>query len=90
MCRTFDLAQRIVVFRPPPQLRLGLGAGERLVERERVGERTHPLPGALPVDRLRGHGGEPVGEIVDYQDAYWLCYLRGPDGIIVELVEKIG
>jgi catechol 2,3-dioxygenase-like lactoylglutathione lyase family enzyme len=42
------------------------------------------------VARLRARGGELVGEIVDYQDIYRLCYLRGPDGIIVELAERIG
>lgn len=38
---------------------------------------------------LRAHGGELVGELVNYEDVYWLCYLRGPAGIIVELAEKI-
>ena len=39
---------------------------------------------------LRAHGGEPVGELVNYENSYWLCYVRGPAGIIVELAEKIG
>jgi catechol 2,3-dioxygenase-like lactoylglutathione lyase family enzyme len=39
---------------------------------------------------LRAQGGELVGELVNYQDSYWLCYVRGPAGIIVELAEKIG
>jgi catechol 2,3-dioxygenase-like lactoylglutathione lyase family enzyme len=39
---------------------------------------------------LRVHGGELVGEVVNYEDIYWLCYVRGPAGIIVELAEKIG
>jgi catechol 2,3-dioxygenase-like lactoylglutathione lyase family enzyme len=38
---------------------------------------------------LRAHGGELVGELVNYEDIYWLCYVRGPAGIIVELAEKI-
>jgi len=42
------------------------------------------------VDRLRARGAELVGELVNYEDSYWLCYVRGPDGIIVELAEKIG
>lgn len=42
------------------------------------------------VDRLRAHGAELVGELVRYGDSYWLCYVRGPEGIIVELAEKIG
>jgi catechol 2,3-dioxygenase-like lactoylglutathione lyase family enzyme len=39
---------------------------------------------------LRAHGGELVGELTNYEDVYWLCYVRGPAGIIVELAEKIG
>ncbi|MCW3004690.1 MAG: glyoxalase [Conexibacter sp.] len=39
---------------------------------------------------LRAHGGELVGELVNYENSYRLCYVRGPAGIIVELAEKIG
>ena len=39
---------------------------------------------------LRAHGGELVGEVERYKDSYRLCYIRGPEGIIVELAEKIG
>ena len=42
------------------------------------------------LDDLRPHGAELVGELENYEDSYWLCYLRGPAGIIVELAEKIG
>ena len=42
------------------------------------------------VARLRTHGAELVGEIVQYKDAYLLCYLRGPESIIVALAEEIG
>lgn len=38
---------------------------------------------------LRAHGGELVGELVNYENSYWLCYVRGPAAIIVELAEKI-
>jgi hypothetical protein len=31
-----------------------------------------------------------VGEIADYEDVYRLCYLRGPDGVIVALAEELG
>ena len=41
------------------------------------------------VDGLRERGVELVGELVNYEDIYWLCYVRGPEGIIVELAEKI-
>ena len=39
---------------------------------------------------LRAHGGELVGELVNYENSYWLCYVRGPAGIIVELAQTIG
>jgi catechol 2,3-dioxygenase-like lactoylglutathione lyase family enzyme len=42
------------------------------------------------VTGLRARGAELVGEVVQYQDLYKLCYVRGPEGIIVELAEKIG
>jgi catechol 2,3-dioxygenase-like lactoylglutathione lyase family enzyme len=38
---------------------------------------------------LRAQGGELVGELENYGNSYWLCYVRGPVGIIVELAEKI-
>jgi catechol 2,3-dioxygenase-like lactoylglutathione lyase family enzyme len=42
------------------------------------------------VARLRRHGGELVGEITQYEDSYRLCFLRGPEGIILGLAEKLG
>jgi catechol 2,3-dioxygenase-like lactoylglutathione lyase family enzyme len=39
---------------------------------------------------LRAHGAELVGEVERYKDIYRLCYVRGPEGIIVELAERIG
>ena len=41
------------------------------------------------VARLREHGGELVGDVVQYEDKYRLCYLRGPAGIIVALAEEL-
>jgi catechol 2,3-dioxygenase-like lactoylglutathione lyase family enzyme len=38
---------------------------------------------------LRAHGAELVGEVERYEDSYLLCYIRGPEGIIVELAEQI-
>jgi catechol 2,3-dioxygenase-like lactoylglutathione lyase family enzyme len=38
---------------------------------------------------LRAHDGELVGELVNYENSYWLCYVRGPAGTIIELAEKI-
>ncbi|WP_207555759.1 VOC family protein [Intrasporangium flavum] len=42
------------------------------------------------VTALRPHGGELVGEVVQYEDLYRLCYVRGPSGIIVSLAESLG
>jgi hypothetical protein len=39
---------------------------------------------------LQARGAELVGEVENYEDIYRLCYVRGPDGIIVELAERIG
>jgi catechol 2,3-dioxygenase-like lactoylglutathione lyase family enzyme len=39
--------------------------------------------------RLRAHGAELVGEVVQYEDMYRLCYVRGPEGIIVALAEQL-
>ena len=42
------------------------------------------------VARLRAHCAELVGEVVQYEDTYRLCYVRGPEGIIVGLAEQLG
>ncbi|HYI13303.1 MAG TPA: VOC family protein, partial [Thermoanaerobaculia bacterium] len=42
------------------------------------------------VARLRAHGAELVGELVQYENSYRLCYVRGPEGILLALAEKIG
>jgi catechol 2,3-dioxygenase-like lactoylglutathione lyase family enzyme len=41
------------------------------------------------ITRMRAHGAELVGEVAQYEDIYRLCYLRGPDGIIVALAEEV-
>ena len=42
------------------------------------------------VATVRSRGGELVGAVENYNDIYRLCYVRGPEGIIVELAEQIG
>jgi catechol 2,3-dioxygenase-like lactoylglutathione lyase family enzyme len=42
------------------------------------------------VARLQTHGAELVGEITQYENIFRLCYLRGPEGILVALAEEIG
>src|SRR3954452_66270 len=39
--------------------------------------------------RLREHGAEVVDEVVQYEDVYRLCYVRGPEGILIGLAERI-
>jgi hypothetical protein len=41
------------------------------------------------IDRLRQHGAEPIGELMQYENSYRLCYLRGPAGILA-LAEQTG
>jgi hypothetical protein len=40
--------------------------------------------------RVRARGAALVGELERYEDSYRLCYVRGPEGIIVELADQIG
>lgn len=40
--------------------------------------------------RLKRHGAELIGEVVNYEDIYRLCYLRGPEGIMIALAEQLG
>jgi catechol 2,3-dioxygenase-like lactoylglutathione lyase family enzyme len=40
--------------------------------------------------RLRKHGAQLVGEVVQYEDVYRLCYIRGPEGLLIGLAEELG
>jgi catechol 2,3-dioxygenase-like lactoylglutathione lyase family enzyme len=40
--------------------------------------------------RLQKHGAQLVGEVVQYEDAYRLCYIRGPEGLLIGLAEELG
>ncbi|AOP33257.1 glyoxalase [Leptospira tipperaryensis] len=42
------------------------------------------------VSRLIKHGAQLVGEVVQYEDVYRLCYIRGPEGILIGLAEQLG
>src|SRR5215218_3908052 len=42
------------------------------------------------VARLRSHGAELLGEIAQYEDIYRVCFMRGPEGIIIGLAERLG
>jgi catechol 2,3-dioxygenase-like lactoylglutathione lyase family enzyme len=39
--------------------------------------------------RLRTHGAELIGELAQYENKYRLCYVRGPEGILVALAEQL-
>ena len=40
--------------------------------------------------RLRPHGAQIVGDVVQYEDLYRLCYIRGPEGLLIGLAEQLG
>jgi catechol 2,3-dioxygenase-like lactoylglutathione lyase family enzyme len=40
--------------------------------------------------RLRKRGAQLVGEVVQYEDSYKLCYIRGPEGLLIGLAEQLG
>lgn len=42
------------------------------------------------VSRLTRHGAELVGEVVQYEDMYRLCYIRGTEGLLIGLAEQLG
>ena len=41
------------------------------------------------LERLRKRGAQLVGEVVQYQNAYRLCYIRGPEGLLIGLAEEL-
>jgi len=41
------------------------------------------------LERLRKRGAELVGEVVQYEDIYRLCYIRGPEGLLIGLAEEL-
>jgi catechol 2,3-dioxygenase-like lactoylglutathione lyase family enzyme len=42
------------------------------------------------IARLRKRGAQLVGEVVKYKDAYLLCYIRGPEGLLIGLAQELG
>src|SRR5690349_21418416 len=43
-----------------------------------------------PLARLHKRGAQLVGEVVQYEDAYRLCYIRGPEGLLIGLAQELG
>jgi hypothetical protein len=65
---------------------LELGPSRASVERKMIQRMEH----VCSVVGLQARGAELVGEVERYEESYRLCYVRGPEGIIVELAEQIG
>jgi predicted enzyme related to lactoylglutathione lyase len=42
------------------------------------------------LERLRTRGAQLVGEVVQYEDVYRLCYIRGPEGLLIGLAQELG
>ena len=42
------------------------------------------------LETLRNRGAQLVGELVQYKDAYRLCYIRGPEGLLIGLAQELG
>jgi predicted enzyme related to lactoylglutathione lyase len=40
--------------------------------------------------RIQKHGAQLVGEVMNYENTYKLCYIRGPEGILIGLAEQLG
>ncbi|WP_407561069.1 VOC family protein [Streptomyces sp. 184] len=90
MVRTPDGHSRLELarYRTPA----AIGTGPRNAPHNILG--THRVMFAVDdiedtVARLRPHGAELVGEMARFEDSYLLCYVRGPEGIIVGLAEQL-
>ncbi len=44
----------------------------------------------VTLERVRARGAQLVGEVVNYQDIYRLCYIRGPEGLLIGLAQELG
>lgn len=42
------------------------------------------------LEKLRARGAQLVGDVVQYKDAYRLCYIRGPEGLLIGLAQELG
>ena len=90
MMRTPDGHSRIELsrFLEPPVVADHMDAPVNALGYLRVMFAVDDLDDAL--GRLRDHGATLVDEVVRYEDAYRLCYIRGPEGILIGLAEPIG
>ena len=91
MLRTPDGHGRVELtrFHTPPAVRVGpADAPANALGLRRIMFAVDDLDGV--VARLRTHGAELLRDIAQYEDAYRLCFMRGPEGIIVGLAEQLG
>jgi len=88
--RTPDGNAKVEAGQVPLAFRRGRGrAGRRLTRRASATSSSSVDDIKTSLAALQAQGGELVGELVNYENSYWLCYVRGPAGTIVELAEKI-
>jgi catechol 2,3-dioxygenase-like lactoylglutathione lyase family enzyme len=90
MMRTPDGLGRVELsrFHTPPAVRIGpVDVPSNALGMRRIMFAVDDVDGT--VARLRSHGAELVGEIAQYEDYYRLCFVRGPEGIIIGLAEEI-
>jgi predicted enzyme related to lactoylglutathione lyase len=71
----------------PPSIDAGHAHAMTIQRMDHVGVAVDDLDDV--VTRMQTHGAELIGEVAQYEDMYRLCYLRGPDGIIVALAEQL-
>jgi catechol 2,3-dioxygenase-like lactoylglutathione lyase family enzyme len=89
MMRTPDGHSRLELtkFQRPPATSVGMNAPVNTLGIGRIMFAVEDLKEVLI--RLQAHGAELVGEIVRYEDSYLLCYVRGPEGILIALAEPL-
>jgi len=89
MLRTPDGHSRLelIKFHTPPATTAEPNAPVNTLGIRRIMFAVDDIDGVLL--RLQTHGAKLVGEVVEYEDAYRLCYVRGPEGVIVALAEQL-
>ncbi len=89
MMRTPDGHSRLelIKFHAPPATTAEPNAPVNTLGIRRIMFAVEDIEDVLP--RLQARGAELVGEVVQYEDKYLLCYVRGPEGMIVALAEQL-
>jgi catechol 2,3-dioxygenase-like lactoylglutathione lyase family enzyme len=89
MMRTPDGHSRLELskFHNPPAITAGPNAPANTLGYRRIMFAVDDIEEVLA--RLQAHGAELVGEVVQYEDSYRLCYVRGPEGLMIALAEQL-